>query len=1027
MLLELGGKMKSKNKALRLWRGGAVLCSMMTVISVGASYIANQWAVMIDRTLGTTSSRIENDEGNSEDLYLFKNDQIKSSADLVNWHKDLAERESEEGSVLLKNESDSLPLTSGAKITLLGMRSHYPQYGGQIGSSPNADQNVSLESALTKKGFQVNPTSISAYEKLGNIQTGTTTSWGQEVPEYGYRPGTLKNSFGVSAGIIGKLKIGEPSIAQLKETESELENSFSDYKDAAIVVIGRPSSEAADFYPGEEGMENPSEFEKGANVLGLTINEKALVDYACDKFDNVVVLINSNSAMEIDYLKKKDGVKSIMWVGEPGNYGFLGVADLLKGAVSPSGHLPDTYAVNSTSSPAMANYGYIGYSNYESFTKGDMKYSDYRAISYLDESEGIYTGYKYYETRYEDAYLNRYEATSLAGSSTGAAWNYDDEVSYTFGYGLSYSEFEQTLGTIDTEGDNETISVEVKVKNTGSAKAKDVVQVYVQTPYTSYDIENNVEKSSIQLAGFEKTKELNPQEETTVTVTIDKKYIASYDYTKAKTYILDEGNYYLSLGNGAHEALQNVLAKKASATFGDAEKVYEWHENFDAKTFSKSDNGTRITNRFDDMNLDYWTGKKNSRLTRSNWSSSWPTKNENLTATEAMITELRNEIYEFATDDDVSDIKWNANNGTKIASMKGASYKDERWEFLLDNLSLEDAINIYVTGNSQVSEAKSIGLVKLNVQDGPLGFCYGSLGKFSNPDSPTYAGGNDENANYSTYDSVTEPVIAATFNKELVNEQGRLFGTDSLWNNSTILWGPGLNLHRTPYNGRNHEYYSEDAMLTNLLGAEIVSGGKQYGCIISPKHFAFNDQETNRCGVSVFMNEQKAREGELRAFQGAFEDAGCLGTMTAFNRAGVRYASAHKGLMTEVLKNEWGFSGYAVTDMINGDKYMRADTALLAGTTILDTTKSNWFTVEAIKKDATMQKALREAMHANLFAIANSNGLNGMNAFSRVIYEMTWWKASLIALYVSFSVLTAGTLIGYAVVSVRSKKEKEEK
>jgi beta-glucosidase len=287
---------------------------------------------------------------------------------------------------------------------------------------------------------------------------------------------------------------------------------------------------------------------------------------------------------------------------------------------------------------------------------------------------------------------------------------------------------------------------------------------------------------------------------------------------------------------------------------------------------------------------------------------------------------------------------------------------------------------------------------------------------------------DDANAGYSINDSVTEPVLAASFNQDLLEEQGELFGTDSLWCNSTILWGPGLNTHRTPYNGRNHEYYSEDSMLTNYMGAAIVKGALKYGCVLAPKHFAFNDQETNRTGVSVFMNEQRAREIELRAFQGAFDDAGCMGTMTAFNRVGMRYASANKGLMTNILKGEWGFTGYIVTDMINGPLYMRADTSLMAGTTCLDTSlnKDSVALMNAIKDDPAALYALKEAMHSNLWVLANSNALNGINNLSKVISVTPWWKATLVAVDVVFGVLAVAALAGYVTVTILKKNDVEE-
>lgn len=1010
----------AKTEKLKLLRGMTAVCALLTTFSIGAATIANDWEDNINEFLGTSSTKtVTSTESNPEDLYTYVNGDITNSQQLVDWHKDLAVREQQEGSVLLKNTSGALPLAAGAKVTLLGNRSVNSVFGGQIGSSPNASQNVTLVDALTDRGFQVNPTTVEAYQTVNKA------------------PGRLSNSFGMVTKVPNGLQINEPSVDELLAANSGWAASLNTYSDAAIVVVGRPSSEAADFYPGADGIRDASEFEEGANVLGLSINEKAIVDYACEHFSKVVVLVNSDSAMELDYLQNKSGVQSILWIGAPGNYGFLGVADLLKGVVSPSGHLPDTYAVDSTSSPAMVNFGLFSFSNYADYAGNS---NESKGFAYLDEQEGIYTGYRYYETRYEDSVLNRYNATSATGASSGSAWNYDNEVLYSFGYGLSYTTFKQELVSVSEKRGE--ISVTVKVTNEGSYDGKDVVQVYVQTPYTDYDRANHVEKSAIQLAGFEKTGTLTKNGGTeTVTVTFDKKYIASYDYVNAKTYILDAGDYYLSIGNGAHEALNNVLKAKGADVAGDASKSYHWTQDELNKTTYATANGADVTNQLDDMNINYWTGNENAlytnQLSRSDWSGTWPKgytvtgdiHTTNLVASAAMIKELTNDV--FTTEGgDTTPTLWGQDTGLTIGALKGADYDDDRWNALLSTITLEEAIEFFCRAQNQTNAISSINLNTQHVQDGPLGFSYQTLGHFNENQEgdPAAMDENDANSGYYVYDSVTEPVLAASFNKQLLEEQGELFGTDSLWSNTAILWAPGLNTHRTPYNGRNHEYYSEDSMLTNYMGAAITTGALKYGLVVAPKHFAFNDQETNRTGVSVFMNEQRAREIELRAFQGAFDDAGCMGTMTAFNRAGLRYASAHEGLITNILKEEWGFNGYIVTDMINGPMYMRADTSLMAGTTCLDTS-GNATALElmnAVKDDPAVQNALKEAMHANLWVLANSNALNGIDSLTQVIFVTPWWKVTLVSLESVFGVLTGAAAIGYVAMVLIKKNDQKE-
>lgn len=1024
--------MIKKKTATKLLRGAAVACAFLTTFSVGATMIASDWADFIDATLGTTHKQIVNsNESNPEDRYTYVNEEITSTTELINWHKDLAERMTEDGAVLLKNQTSAnkgLPLAANSKVTLLGIRSVNPVYGGNIGSSSNKDQAVDYASALTAKGFDVNQTVVNAYK-------GIKADFGFDM------------SFGTVTSVVGKFKAGEPTLADVQANDSGWGGAIASYKSGtAVVVVGRPSSEASNFYPGEDGLGDPTEFEEGANYLGLSINEKAVIDYACETFANVVVVVNSSCAMELEYVKQKAGVSSIVWIGNPGTYGLLGLADVLKGEVSPSGHLPDTYAVDSTSSPAMVNFGLFSYSNYTDLGDPAANQSTYKGFSFLDEAEGIYTGYRYYETRYEDYILNQGNAKSAKGAKLSTTeWNYDKEVSYTFGYGLSYTEFTQEIVKDSFTDKKGQISIDVKVTNTGSTHGKDVVQVYVQTPYTEYDKTNHVEKASIQLAGFEKTIVLEPGETDILTVTFDKKYIASYDYVNAKTYILDAGDYYLSLGNGAHEALNNVLKAKGADVEGNASKTYKWTQAELNDTTYATSNDTEVTNQLDDMNLNYWKGDKSKlwegQLSRNDWSGTWPKgyttsgtiRTTNLVATEAMIKELKNLVY----DDIYADMKdvygttapeWGQETGYTIGMMKGADYDDPRWEQLLNTITLDEAVDFFCNGNSLTKPIDSIDLVGMTLGDGPLGFGTSFKNNQNEEGDPAAVdNATDPNAGYNLQDGALECLLGASFNKELLYEYGRRFGTDSLWANQIAVWGLGLNTHRTPYNPRNHEYFSEDSMLMNYLGAEFTKGAQSLGLIVAVKHFAFNDQETNRTGVSVFMNEQRAREIELRAFQGSFEEGAAMGTMTAFNRAGIRFIGAHQGVMTNILRNEWGFNGYNITDMVNGNYYMRSDNSLLAGTTILDTVNNKDATalIEEIKNDPVAQNALRDSLHRNLWAIANSNAMNGVDSLSRSINVTPWWEMTLIALESVFGVLTGAAIIGYVVVTVKKKKDED--
>ncbi len=1022
--------MKTKKGTTRLWRGLCCVFASALIVIYGFSIIAEEWKTIIDSRLGTISSKVITTESEDiEDLYLYKSDYTNTS-ELVEAHKDLAERIQEEGSVLLKNNDSTLPLIKDAKVTLLGMRSYYPVYGGQIGSEPTAYQNVSLISALREKGFDVNPILERVYFQLCKVAT-------EKEGEGAYIPGELSTTFAVSNDNITSLKIGEPPIFAYEAVDDDYMDSFSEYSDATIVVVGRPSSESGDFFPGTVGM---AQDEGATNILGLTTNEREIIALAKKNFDKVIILINSSSAMEIEELKQDDGIDAILWVGQPGNYGFLGVADVLNGTVSPSGCLADTYAVDSTSSPAMQNFGVIPYSNQEAVNKGKLTYVDYRAGWYIVCAEGIYTGYKYYETRYADTVSGNGNSTSLTGSSTGNAWNYPDEVSYSFGYGLSYSTFKQTLGDVSFNNEDHTASVKVIVENTGNAVGKSVIQLYAQSPYTEYDKQNNVEKAAVQLMGFEKTKDLQPGESQEVMVEIDLQYLASYDYTNAKTYIMDDGEYYFAIGNGAHDALNNILAAKGKSVSdgmdydGDAAKTYNWYQDsFDKETYSVSRAGINVTNQLDNATLNYYLPNTVNYLSRNDWESTWPMHYSGIEASDDMIKQLRNDTYTIKTGENTADIFPERDNGMTLTAMKSADYDDELWSYLLDQLSLKEICYTICNASEKIREMPSISCFDIWEADGPSGFIRFRLAdRSTDENSPTYISQDDRYAKYSLADMPMECVIGATFSKEITYEQGVLYGNDSLWVDTSFIWAPGMNLHRSPYNARNHEYYSEDSMLTNYLGASVIQGGYSKGLIMVAKHLAFNDQESNRAGLCVYMNEQKAREGELRAFQGALEGDG-LGTMTAYNRIGATYVNAHEGLMKNILRGEWDFNGYNVSDWVNGDYYMTVKESVVYGAVSLMIASGEnsvrpgnaweYFTSDDLSGDATICKAIRENTHYLLYALANSNAMNGLSSSSYVISLMTWWRATFIGIEALLAILLLLSLWRYILAIKNSKKE----
>lgn len=478
----------------------------------------------------------------------------------------------------------------------------------------------------------------------------------------------------------------------------------------------------------------------------------------------------------------------------------------------------------------MANFGSYTFTN---ATEKNFGASNYSGSNYVVESEGIYTGYKYYETRYEDTVLKQGNADSEAGASgDNGSWNYDQEVSYGFGYGLSYTSFEQNIKNFDYSGDSVTLSVEVT--NTGDVAGKDVVQLYAQTPYTDYDKENNVEKASVQLIGFEKTKELKPGESETVEVSAPKEYFASYDYKTAKTYIMDAGDYYFAVGNGAHEALNNILAAKGYTTAdgmdadGNKDLAVSYKEDsLDTTTYAMSSvTGNAITNQFEDADLNNYQEGTVTYLSRNDWEGTWPQTYDSIEATEEMQKLIKGNSYTISKDDDTSEVKWGQDGDLHIIDLKGLDYDDEKWDQLLSQITLDEATNFIQLGGSGIEPIASIDLIGGLDADGPNGIIDAFGGKVlstywksSESDDPTYVSSKDENASYECGTFPTEPTLAATFNKELAADQGDIFAEDSLWTNITTIYAPGLNLHRTPYCGRNQEYFSEDSVLTGELGA----------------------------------------------------------------------------------------------------------------------------------------------------------------------------------------------------------------
>ena len=999
-----------------LWRGLTTLTASLLTVSVAAGPVVDSYRTDIDKFLGTKSSAMVTDS-TDEDLYTYKSD-YSSTTELLESIEDLGERMSEEGTVLLKNENNALPLSKDEtqKLSLLGFSSYYPVQGGDMGSSLNENKGTDADTvdfveALDAKGFKINEDLHDLYKSLESEFKTEVNMWGNIMEYYHI---TAPATDGVFAS-------KELSQEKMDSVDDKWKDSMDNYN-VMLVTIGRSSTENGTYLPGVDGVDASQNLNQ-TDPLGLSDDERDLINAAVEAKENnggkVIVMLNNANAMEIDEIKNNDGVDAIMEIGFPGGYGFYGVADILSGEANPSGHLTDTYAVTNANSPAAQNFG-----NYE-WTNADPSVN----INAEEvEAEDIYTGYKYYETRYADTVLGQGNADATVGSSTGKAWNYDDEVSYPFGYGLSYTTFEQTLKSVDVDLANRTVTAEVDVKNTGDVAGKDVVQLYTSVPYTDYDVENKVEKSAVQLLDYEKTDMIEPGESQTVTITADAQDMASWDSScenEAGTtgnWILDNGTYYFTVGNGAHEAVNNVLAAQDQDVEGNKDNVQTWElGDFDSSSFAVTLNGTPVENQLQDADLNNWMEDTVTYLSRNDWEGTWPETYKDLTATDEMISTMADDYSDIEANGDPSSVTFGADNGMTLANMKGVEdITDERWSTLMDQLTLEECLIRTGLGGTSTKVIESITSPEAIQNDGPNGFNSYPLGQYANSDAstgdPCVIAEDDPNRDYKMGVMANETVIGQTFSKQLAAEWGKAVGNYSLWANTAIWWGVGTNLHRTPYNARNHEYFSEDAVLTAGQGAAIIEAGHEYGVLIAPKHLAFNDTEINRTGIAEFMTEQAARENELRGVQSCIEDANALAVMTTYNRVGCVTSNAHTGLLLNILHKEWGFKGLMSEDFIQDPAYTKIHMAVHNGVTMTCNTGDNtmaaveavwpYWSVENASQSEELLTDLKQAMLYQNYALANSNAMDGMSTSTHIEKLNTWYDNLITGLRIGFGVLT---------------------
>lgn len=1029
--------MKAK-KFTPAMRGLAALMTCLMVLSIVGTGVANTYRGALDDTLGTESYVTINDDSAAR----FKTD-YATIEDMAAAARDIAIREGEEGTVVMKNDNGVLPLNANANVALFGLAA-YNVYGPKGG---NADA-ASLADALAGAGLNVNETLKDYYmTNIINMHTEMRANrWtGKEVPT------TVYDHMYVSAP--GDWTTYQ--IAEVPPAEFEALGVPANWKEAiakdsiGICVFARGAGEGNTYKPGS--ALNYAGEATGEDPLKLSADELAVVEAAKETCSKVIVLLNTGNNMMIADIAEGGSheVDGICYIGCPNDYQTIGIANVLTGKVNATGALASAFVRDHQSIPAVQNVGGDYFADYEIVCRNDdPRYpgkeignigtgsfggaDTYNGGMYIVEAEGIYVGYKYYETRYFDAVMGQGNANSAAGATQGSAWNYGDEMLYTFGHGLSYLDYTQTIKSVTVDRSvNGNITAVVEVKNNSNQDGKFLTQLYVQQPYTDYDRTNLVEKSAVMFLNSAKV-DVAAGKSKEVTITIPTKYLASYDANNAKTYILDAGDYYFTAAAGAHEAVNNILAAQGKTTAdgmdaAGSKAVVSWKlDQLDNTTFAIANN-TTVTNVADDADLNYWLPGTVTYLTRQDWNTFPINYNKlNLKIADSpkkdqWIAEMRGETYTISDTGAAAE----AVPGPKFAASEiGAeqlnNINDPYWDKLVHAITIDEAVGAVIHGGSRSDTLTNIDNPVVIQNEGPTGI---SAGYTDEATGKTYK-----------FNVNSQTLLGCSFNPELAYQWGLVEGNSCLWVERYDLWGSGLTLNRTPYNGRNYEYISEDPMLTNVIGREVIQGCSDKGIINGPKHMGFNDQEHNRAGISAYMTEQKFRETDLRGFEGALSDAFGMGVMIAFNRIGATNASHHVGMIQKIVRGEWGFKGLISTDMMNNYLYFNAESMVMAGITqVADFAADNshinlgeggvdavWphISLETVSKDSNLVEQARENLKYQLYIFANSAILN--ISTQRV---NTWWDTALTVTTYASSILAVLFFLAWVVLTLLPEKK----
>ena len=912
--------MKQKSKKTGIL--GIVLIVVMVLLVIGMDVLCLAYQNMIN---------------------LFFREEVKTDIDAVEARaQEITTDINAEGTVLLKNDGNVLPISE--KVNLLGACSYQQIYlgtGSAGGWNWSADACVNLKDALASEGITVNPDLWQFYIDNYTANDGQT--------------GGATNMTGASHNIV----------EQPLEKYGNLLESAKQYSDTAILVFGRAGGEGSDAIM---DMANAAGGNAGKSYLELQDVELALVDYAKENFKNVIILINTPMPIECGFIDETPDtgadtagdIDGALWIGLPGLSGNYGVAQVLSGKVSPSGRLADTWAYEMESAPSYYNFGDFTYTN-----GGDNSYAN----KYVHYMEGIYVGYRWYETAAAEG-VQVSGVTNYVGESKDFDFgNYEAVVQYPFGYGLSYTTFTQEWdGTPSVDGD--TLTFKVKVTNTGSMASKTVVELYCEQPYTM----GGIEKSKVVLVGYTKTSELAPNASETVTITVNKDSLASYDYKTAQCYVLDAGDYifYTDLGNnGAHcWAASDVLTHTVSLD----------GEVYDASNPRSTDQEAAV-NLFDDVTAGDGTYDAADYLTRADFVGTFPKAYADQTAkADAGIMAIMTNAQMGAAIPEDGNVAMPVTGDKSVdiycEDLVGKDYDDPAWDKLLNRLTVDEMCTLTGTcgwQNPSIASVKKKACIDMDGAEGLHNLVNGKT--------------------LTMYNSSV--VTASTWNSELAYQMGSVYGDECISQNVTGMYGFSMNTHRSPFGGRSFEYYSEDGLLAGSTAAAQTSGLQSKGITVYTKHFAVNDQETNRGGVHVWLNEQALREIYLRPFEICVETStfeysdvmnGASGIMTSYNAIGTSWSSASYALCTQVLRNEWGFTGRVITDAVGNEGYQLGDTAIRAGTDMFLSAMGAMgrYTAETTQTAAGVA-ALREACKRQLFVYVNSACLAG-----NVTYNTAW-------------------------------------